>query len=249
MEHKFKLISEKVQLAVQLIDDYTGEVIKDDTSVSIRGQLKGPILNQSGYFVFTKIEGMADTLVIRSKFYFDEVITFDLNDYKENALLVCRLIPNTQYPFPSKATLIRGRVEEAGALKIKACGNEMALGRLIKPYTAGDDNIEAVKLQGITHENMLMNIKDDSEDEFCVMDDMLVSKGQFRMKAALKRDYPKGALLMYAKAIRLDEHNQFTIYFSQLNRLSCDFKICSDERELQITVQEGRTQNIGLIQW
>ncbi len=247
---KIILVSKKVQLAVQLIDDYSDEMISNDIKVFIEGELKPPILNKSGYFVFTRLEGVADTLIIKSKYYFDEIIKINLEDYKDDALIVCRMIPNTIYPFPSKATLIRGKVSKLGIrLRIKAISDEMAFGRVIKPYKIGDEEINIVKTQGRTHTNMLYNIKSvtDDYDEFCIIDDCLKDKGVYRLRSKLICDYPRGSLLLFANNVRIDDRNQFTIYFNQLNALECKFIICLEDKNVEVTVKEGKTLNIGLV--
>ncbi len=246
-DHKIMLVSKKVQLAIKLIDDYTDEMIFRDIKVYIKGQRKAPIINKSGYFVFTEIEGAIEFLVIKSKYFFEEVI--NLNNYKEEQLLVFRLIPNTMYPFPSKATLIRGSVSKGTQLKIKAISKDMAYARLIKPSSRNDDEVNIVKIGGKTHENMLYNIMSTSNeyDEFCIICEHLKGKGIYKLKSNLLNDYEKGALLLHAKDIRVDERKQFTVYFSQLMSLECKFVICFENQMKEVIVKEGNTLNVGLI--
>lgn len=249
MDHIIRIESEKVQLAVQLIDDYTGEVVREETDVFLKGQLKGPVVNPSGYFVFTKIEGQPDLLIIKSRYYYNQEVTIDMADYKEEPLLVIRLIPNTIYPFASKTTLIRGKVKKPLIMFIRGVNNDMALGRLIKPGLAGDQTLNAIKLQGVTYPKMLVCLKHPSEDikELCVLEDLLTHKGDFFIRSPLKHDFPKGSLLLYAKRVELDERNQFTLYFSQLGALTCAFELTYEEEVMDLIVDEGKVLNIGCV--
>lgn len=247
--HTIKLVSEKVQLAVQLIDDFSGEVVKEDVSVTIEGQFKQPILNLSGYFVFTKLEGDVKRLIIKSKFYYPVVINIDLEDYKENQQLIYRLTPNTIYPFPSNATLIRGRLKEKKSLRIHSCSKAMAVAKIIQDCESGTDIVMGILLHGQPYKGMLMYISDlEEHGEWCVLDSEKIQKEGFKLKNPLAMAYPKGTFLLYAREVFLDQHLQFTIYISKMYGSPCTFELSSEDRDLKIEVSEGKVHQLGLIE-
>jgi len=105
----------KLSLAVNLIDDYMGEVV-GEVGVSLKGLPMNPVRNPSGYYLFLNLpENKYSVQVKGGEFYFDtgkeNVNLTDLD--KRNPVINITLYPTPSYPFPHTATLVMGRVQDS----------------------------------------------------------------------------------------------------------------------------------------
>jgi len=102
----------KLSLAVWLVDDYTGKQPIGDISLAIGEH--APVRNPSGYYLFLDLAAGDYSLEVRSQYYFDieAAITLPLSG---EPVSVQTLMPKPEYPFSRTATLIRGKVSEGGA--------------------------------------------------------------------------------------------------------------------------------------
>lgn len=99
-------------LAIQLVDQLTGEVPLGNIKITINEQpkLEG-IRNLSGYICFFGLEAGLYTVRIDPELYFTEIVTVDTTSAAEaNPVVQFQLRPRPVYPFSSLATLARGLV-------------------------------------------------------------------------------------------------------------------------------------------
>ena len=102
-----------LSFAVWLVDDYTqkepqGEVrvtLKDENPINVKA-----VKNPSGYHTFSGLPKGTYTLSVESEYYFSEERVVDISSFsglKESVVEII-LNPRPLYPFPNRATLIRG---------------------------------------------------------------------------------------------------------------------------------------------
>lgn len=120
--------SSRLSLAVGLRDDFTGRqpIGEVRLAVSDREGIKNP----SGYYLFLDLPAGDFQLRVRAQYYFDQEVDITLTPPGEP---VSELIlkPSPAYPFPERATLIRGMVgdtegEPVAGAAVRIKGREVA---------------------------------------------------------------------------------------------------------------------------
>lgn len=102
-----------LSFAVWLVDDYTQKEPLGEVRVMLNGEkittLK-PLKNMSGYHTFSGLPEGTYTLSVESEFYFSEERTVDTSTFvnSKEPVIEIALKPKPLYPFPDRATLIRG---------------------------------------------------------------------------------------------------------------------------------------------
>lgn len=102
-----------LSFAVWLVDDYTQKEPLGEVRVMLNGEkittLK-PLKNMSGYHTFSVLPEGAYTLSVDSEFYFSEERLIDTSSFVNSKEPVVEILlkPRPLYPFPDRATLIRG---------------------------------------------------------------------------------------------------------------------------------------------
>ena len=100
-----------LSFSISLVDSYIENRPIGSLSVYLNEEQYKAVKNPSGYYVFSDIHRGIYTLHVVSEFYFEE--SLDVDPHSLDPLCPVkeiRLIPTPAYPFPSGATLIRGRV-------------------------------------------------------------------------------------------------------------------------------------------
>lgn len=102
-----------LSFAVWLVDDYTQKEPLGEVRVTLSGEkitaLK-PLKNLSGYHTFSGLPEGTYTLSVDSEFYFSEERIVNTSSFVNSTEPVVEVIlkPKPLYPFPGRATLIRG---------------------------------------------------------------------------------------------------------------------------------------------
>jgi hypothetical protein len=100
-----------VSLAVRLVDDYSGRAPVGRLEISTRNGSAKPIVNSSGYRVFTNLSPGEYQVRVQAEYYFDAQTTVRLTELDpSNPVIEISLTPEPSYPFPPGVTLIRGMV-------------------------------------------------------------------------------------------------------------------------------------------
>lgn len=102
-----------ISFAVWLVDDYTQKEPLGEVRITLNGEkittLK-PLKNMSGYHIFSGLPESTYTLSVDSEFYFSEEKIVDTSSFVNSKEPVVEIVlkPKPLYPFPDRATLIRG---------------------------------------------------------------------------------------------------------------------------------------------
>lgn len=255
--HVKRFESPRVDFVVELIDDFTGFRVSREVQVYLEGQIKNPVVNPSGYFVFTGIEGAKHTLHVRCKYFFDVQCPIDLEAISETPpVMTVRLRPKGVYPFPSTATLIRGRIAETlrmnDKLQVNVLSLEGAFAKLIKTIELGEDHIVVTNVNGSVEEGMGFGIftKEGTFVQNVEIFKRTDEKGVFQLKNNVKHAIEKGSLLLPANEVYLDALGQFTIYFNKMmtKKYTIGVQISgTDSERILWEVDEGKKVSVGTI--
>jgi hypothetical protein len=108
----------RVSFAVLLQDDFSKEgFLVDRTRVFLREGGREALENPSKYYVFVDLSGTDYTLAVENKYYFAKEVDVAIPGLDPRRPIVAVMMkPNSLYPFPGAATLIRGSItDSAGA--------------------------------------------------------------------------------------------------------------------------------------
>lgn len=112
--------STKVSLVVSVIDGATDEKLSSRMNVFLKEDMQSvPILNPSGYYCFIDLRPDTYTVIVQPSTlqgdaFFDGTESVDIASLDElNPVKEITLIPKASYPFPLRATLVRGLVERS----------------------------------------------------------------------------------------------------------------------------------------
>jgi hypothetical protein len=102
-----------LSFAVRLVDDYTQKEPLGDVRVTVKGEqitnVKA-LKNLSGYYIFSGLPEGRYTLSVESEHYFSEEKIVDTSSFvgSKEPVVEVFLRPRPSYPFPDRATLLRG---------------------------------------------------------------------------------------------------------------------------------------------
>lgn len=109
MENKRRTIH--ASLVILVIDDFTGKPVKDSSvRVSIPGQ-RPPVVKEDGYRIFLNLTESSFIILCESGIYKRREEWVDLSDWKEEEVMILRLLPNAGYPAPASAVRVSGRTQ------------------------------------------------------------------------------------------------------------------------------------------
>lgn len=102
-----------LSFAVWVVDDYTQKEPMGEVRVMLNGKkitTVKALKNLSGYHIFSGLPEGTYTLSVKSEFYFSEERIVDTTSFRDPKEPVVEIIlkPKPLYPFPDRATLIRG---------------------------------------------------------------------------------------------------------------------------------------------
>ena len=114
----YDIVKKYVSLVVYPIDDYSLQKPLCDLSVYLDKYVNKPTNKADGFFVFINLEAREMTLIIDDSKYYKSVkkklnleeLRLDDSSFQRNPTIVINLIPNSSYPFPYNATLLKGSV-------------------------------------------------------------------------------------------------------------------------------------------
>jgi len=99
-----------LSFAVWLVDDYTQKEPLEEVRVSLKEENIKAVKNLSSYYTFSGLPEGEYTLSVESALYFSEERVVDTRSFAGSKEPVVEIImkPRPLYPFPNRATLIRG---------------------------------------------------------------------------------------------------------------------------------------------
>jgi hypothetical protein len=126
-----------LSFAVLAVDDFTGEQPLGGVRVSTKDPDHQGILNNSGYYLFLDLDNTAKYKVkisTESGLYAASETIVDLAtlrrdpNFQINPVIVIKLLPNASYPFPLRASLIRGTVQTlVGSERVPLAGAQVKI--------------------------------------------------------------------------------------------------------------------------
>lgn len=247
----------RVSLVVQLVDDYTDQVITGNgVSIEVDGQKK-PIKKSDGFFVFTNLNGGGVTLRVWSPLYQEEIRRVDLGQLdQKDRMLKLRLRPNRSYGLPKGTTCIEGKTEpgmEVYAYLPKSRGYSKLLFDTKKTL---EDKVQQIKIynpEGIDlEERYLMIINEESQKGELIRILRLLDgeHGTYQVIAPLKEDYKKiGTKLFLVYTTTADPKGKYFLPVKHGNKeeLLCVIRTSSDKvKEKTVVLEEGRVNHIDI---
>lgn len=111
--------SVNLSFAVWLIDDYTQKEPLGKVRVSLKEENIKAVKNLSGYYTFSNLSDGGYTLIVDPELYFPEERIIDTSLYSKlkEPVLEILLRPRPLYPFPERATLLRGMLDSGSLPK------------------------------------------------------------------------------------------------------------------------------------
>jgi hypothetical protein len=102
----------RISFAVLLQDDFCKHgFLVDRTRIFLREGGHEATENLSKYYVFVNLNGANYTLTVENKYYFEKEVSVSIAGLDpRNPIVAVTMKPNSLYPFPAAATLIRGSI-------------------------------------------------------------------------------------------------------------------------------------------
>lgn len=115
---------ESLSAVVQVIDGFSGAPVEGvPVRFTVDGRVVAPLAKPQGYFAFTRLADGAHAVEVEAQGFFPARLRVRVPPSAPlaEAVVDCPLDPTPLYPFPSWATLIRGRIGgAAGQVRIQA---------------------------------------------------------------------------------------------------------------------------------
>ncbi len=104
----------RLSMAILPRDDFSPEEgIKGDYEIRLKGNGRHPLKHRTGYFLFLDLPEGKHTIITESRFYITTGIEIDTNELNPKMPVTeMTLKPNSDYPFPPEATLIKGTITD-----------------------------------------------------------------------------------------------------------------------------------------
>jgi hypothetical protein len=105
----------RIAFSVLLQDDFSKQgFLVDRTRVFLREGGREATENFSKYYVFVDLGGTNYTLAVENKYYFEKEVSVSIPGLDpRNPIVAVMMKPNSLYPFPAAATLIRGSITDS----------------------------------------------------------------------------------------------------------------------------------------
>jgi hypothetical protein len=111
----------RITFALKLSDDYSKQgFLEGTTEVFLKESKLKPIENEDKYYVYVNQPGTLFTVRVENKYYFDKEVNINIAALdRRNPVVPVVVKPNYVYPYPSGATLIRGKIVDTAGKAIE----------------------------------------------------------------------------------------------------------------------------------
>lgn len=230
----------QVSLVVQLVDDYTDQVLHGaGISIEVDGNRK-PVRKADGFFVFTNLCEDRVLLRVNAPLYQEEIHSVDLNRLDNKYCLIkLRLKPNRSYGLPKGTTCIEGKAEPRGQIFAYLPKSNAFCKLLFDAKKKTENGVPVIKVYNPENmdleERYLMLVNEEEKKEELIRIVRLIDKenGVYQMEDALKNDYKKIGSRLYLVAT--STANQEGNYFLPLKSVN--------KQDTECILMEGRTIN------
>lgn len=227
-------LQRKVSLAVQVIDDFTGQPITAaDVRVEAAQLLSKPVRKGDGYFIFLDSTEPVLDITARSWTYHHTAMRVDLTQLKPlNPVVKLRLTPNRSCRIPPHTTCLEGKAP-AGSMVQVFCENDPRPLRLLYDYQcAGRENGRFIQLydpaqSDLDGRSFVLLRKDEAIPEyFTVQMSVADEEGGCLMMAPLSRDYKKvGTTVLPVMNVQAEENGSFFLPVREMAVKSCRCRV------------------------
>lgn len=251
-------------LAIRLIDAYTGQApLRAGLRAMLEGAARAPVVKPDGMLIYNDLPEGAYTLRLSGPCYHPGDI--QLYAGRGDPYITAPLIPNSAYPFPGHATLIRAAFrDEAGrplpGVRVRAvCRSpQTAAAQLAIGLEEGAEQATLASMRGQVRPGDYFLLSDhrgksEHDGEYCKISREVDGIRTFFLHEPLRSAYAKGALLLPAYASASDQTGEAVIPFrnppsrSFSVELSMEWKDFSLVREVE--ANELQTSFMGTIRF
>ncbi len=238
-------IRTRASLAVLVLDDYTGRVLKDSgILVSVEGAAR-PVRKSEGYYVFLNLSQRMAALTVKSDRYAPEQRLVDLEALGgRDPVLKIRLKPSRRYPLPQGTTSLLGRAEPGSEVRI-LCSHTQKHFRLLYDYERDRDQkeIQIFNPEKSDLDGKILSINNKGQELVHVQSTKDRENNVYIMDKALEKDYKKvGTKIVPVFVTKADELGE---YFIPLWNLGDEDVGCQCEMWGSSTVTKAITLEIG----
>jgi len=111
----------RTTFSLRLSDDFSKQrFLVGTTDVFLKESKLKPIENQDKYYVYINQAGTVFTARVENKYYFDKEVNVNISGLDpRNPVVPVVIKPNYLYPYPSAATLIRGKIVDTAGKAVE----------------------------------------------------------------------------------------------------------------------------------
>ena len=253
-----------VSLVVCPIDDYTAEPRSGgNIHVFLKDNPKKPVRKSDGYYVFTDLTETSYDVLVESDIYLAENVNIVLKELDPaNPIAYLNLKPNSVYPFPLGATLVRVTLRDQNG---NALQNAKAVAAIMSSSCAvaklaqdglkkGSSEIGLINVSGKISVGDMFLIKEKEEvcSEYCKIVGVSRGKQLYNLARPLQFNHIRGALLLPAIETRNASNGEVVIYFrnTRAKHFNAKIEFIHDEKSIvkELELTEGKTNYLGVIQ-
>jgi len=247
-------IVRRVRYAIRILDDFSGEEVKDGIRFSIDGQLEAPMKKPGGLHIFMERERSSGPLLIQSAHYFDAVVEPKPDDRPIDEIITVRMIPRPSYPFGDRATLLRFRVDPApnpeSPYQVHACFSDPDYYHCRLTENLSEREVKLLPVYEPLQSGEVFFIQEEDHSEFVAVQKVL-DNDLVMLCEPMHYTYQQGQKLYKSFVTRTDSDGYCVIYLSGLHRSPVQLRVTiagdSETKEVEVSLSEGETSNIGLL--
>lgn len=207
----------QVSLVVQLIDEFTDQVVRGQgVQLHIEGAAK-PIRKEDGSYVFTNIKEDKVLLQLSSPIYQEEKLPLELSS-GEVTMIQLRIKPNRNYSFPAGTTIIEGEAERGSLVIYYQTEGKECFKLLFDATKQGKNMPDALSIYNPDDKNLdgrmfvIVNEGDKKEELIQIQEESSEHPQEYLLKKALQHEFKKlGTKLFPVSSTRADDKGRFLL--------------------------------------
>lgn len=234
----------RVSFVMQLLDDFTDQVILDGSIQIWAGEFHKPICKPDGYYVFMDVPE-AGIVTISSRFYNTEVIRIGKRE-NPNQVVKVRLKPDRRYLLPEGTTCVSGKAPAKSRIGI-VLEREESSWKLLYDYLREKEPLN-LQLFNPTGQNLegrwfVIMEREEKHRETFQIERYQAEENGYMLVAPLSADYRKPGTKIYSfQDTQADEQGNFFLPIKERIRehTPCCFYI---EDEMSVGILEPGRMN------
>lgn len=253
-------LQRKVSLAVQVMDDFTGQAVTSaDVRVEAAQLLTKPVRKGDGYFIFLDSPEPVLDITVRSWAYHPAAMRVDLTQLTRlNPVVKVRLTPNRSCPIPPQTTCLEGLAPAGSTLQV-FCENDPRPLRLLYDYQcSGPEEGRFIQLfdpagNDFEGRSFVLLRKDyDKVETFTVNAAVYGEAGGCLMAAPLSRDCKKaGTTVLPVMTVQTGESGAFFLPIRAMAVKTCLCRVvCTGpdgvRQERSVELEPGKVTRMDL---